>query len=100
MPMRQALAMAIIAPLYLGAAAAAERTALVNRETAACISSAAWREYVQASLTRRGARVSDLCPIRIPARTRVTVVDEDAGHGASEIRHIGKTWFIDEQQLD
>jgi hypothetical protein len=82
------------------ASASAERTSAINRATTACVSWAAWREYGQASLTARGARMSRLCPIRIPAKAKVVVMDEDAGAGASEIRHRGKTWFVDAQRLD
>jgi hypothetical protein len=64
-----------------------------------CTSWAGWREFGQASLTARGARMSEHCPMRLTAGTKVVVVDEDAGEGASEIRHRGKTWFVDAQQL-
>lgn len=81
-------------------AASAERAATVNRNTFACNSWAAWHEYGLASLRPKGARMSKACPLRIAARTRVVVVDEDAGAGASEIRYRGKNWFVDNQRLD
>jgi hypothetical protein len=80
-------------------AASAERIATVRQEAFACTSWAAWREYVAASLTARGARPGKHCPLRIPAKAKVTVVDEDAGAGASEVRYRGRRWFVDEQRL-
>lgn len=44
--------------------------------------------------------MNKLCPIRIAAGTKILVVDEDAGEGASEIRYRGKSWFVDSQRLD
>lgn len=89
-----------VAVLIAGApAAAAERITTVSREAFACTSWAAWREYGQASLRASGARASKVCPIRIAARTKVVVVDEDAGEGASEIRYRAKNWFVDNQRL-
>jgi hypothetical protein len=78
----------------------AERETRTAKAVVACTSWAAWREFGQASLTARGAHMSKLCPIRLSARTKVIVVDDDAGAGASEIRYRGKLWFIDEQALD
>jgi hypothetical protein len=37
--------------------------------------------------------------LRLAAKTKVAVVNEDAGHGASEIRYLDKIWFIDNQRL-
>jgi hypothetical protein len=91
----------IVAALLAGApAAAAERAATVRQETFACTSWAGWREYVQASLTPRGARAGPDCPLRIPAKAKVTLVDGDAGAGAAEVRWRGRTWFVDSQRLD
>lgn len=93
---------AAIAAMLLAAspAAAAERMTTVSREAYACTSWAAWREYGQASLRPSGAWPSKHCPIRISARTKVTVIDEDAGAGSSEIRYRGKRWFVDNQRLN
>jgi hypothetical protein len=92
---------ALIAPTLIGwsPAASAERMTTISREAFVCNSWAAWREYGQASLTARGAQLSKACPLRLAARTRVTVVEEDAEAGASVIRYRGKTWFIDNQRL-
>lgn len=83
-----------------GSASGEERVAVVGQEAYACTSWAAWREYGQASLTPKGARMSKRCPIRIPAKAKVTVVDEDAGEGATEIRYRAKNWFVDSQRLE
>lgn len=80
-------------------AASAERATTVSREAYACTSWAAWREYGQASLTASGARANKDCPLRLSARTKIVVVEEDAGEGASEIRYRGKIWFVDNQRL-
>jgi hypothetical protein len=80
-------------------AASAERMTTTSQQAFICTNWAAWREYGLASLTARGARTSQLCPLRLAARTKVVVVDEDAGAGAAEIRYRGKTWFIDSQRL-
>ncbi len=79
---------------------ATERPTTTNQSAFACSSWAAWREYGLASLSPRGARASKLCPIRLPSGTKVIVIDEEAGEGASEIRYRGKTWFVDNQRLD
>ncbi|RXT46223.1 hypothetical protein B6S44_25690 [Bosea sp. Tri-44] len=90
----------VVAVLILAApAVAAERMTIVSREAFACTNWAAWREYGQASLRASGARASKACPIRLTARTRAVVVDEDAGAGATEIRYRGKAWFVDNQRL-
>jgi len=83
----------------LSYARAAERTAEITHETFACMSWAAWHDYGLASLTAKGARASKLCPIRIPAKSKVVVVEDDAGEGASEITFQGKHWFIDNARL-
>lgn len=80
--------------------AAAERATRIARDAYACTSWAAWREYGQASLRPEGARASRLCPIRIAPGTKVVVIEEDAGEGASEIRYRGKSWFVDNQRLN
>jgi hypothetical protein len=90
------LAAALIGPTT---AASAERTTTTTREAFVCVSWAAWREYGLASLTARGARMSPSCPLRLSARTKVVIVDDDAGAGATEIRYRGKTWFVDSQRL-
>lgn len=92
-------ALAIVAVSSAAPALSAERQTTVAREAYACDSWAAWREYGQASLTQRGARASGACPIRLAPETRVTVIDNDAGEGAAEIRHGGRMWFVDEQRL-
>ena len=81
-------------------AAAAERMTTISRDAYICVSWAAWREYGLASLSPRGARMSKFCSLRLAAQTKVTVVDEDAGAGASEIRYQGKSWFVDNQRLN
>ncbi len=91
--------MALAAQIAAGPAFAQDRMTTIARETFACTSWAAWREYVQASLRPKGARMSRHCPIRIAARSRVIVVDDDAGHGAAEVRLGGKTWFVDGDKL-
>ncbi len=80
-------------------AASAERMATISREAFACVSWAAWHEYGLASLTARGARMGKSCPLRLAAGTKVVVVDEDAGAGASEIRFRRQNWFVDSQRL-
>jgi hypothetical protein len=93
--------LAVIAALLgCSPASSAERVTTVRQEAFACTSWAAWREYGAASLTARGARPSRHCPLRIPAKARVAVVDEDAGAGASEVRYKGRRWFVDNQRLD
>lgn len=77
-PFRALIALALTA---WSAPAFAERETRTATATVACVNWAAWREFGQASLTARGARMGELCPIRIPARARVIVVDEDAGAG-------------------
>lgn len=83
-----------------GSASCEERVAVVGQEAYACKSWAAWREYGQASLTPKGARMGRDCPIRIPAKAAVTVIEEDAGEGATEIRYKAKNWFVDSQRLE
>ncbi len=93
-------AVLITAALIAGSpAVAAERMTTLNRETFICVSWAGWHEYGLASLTAKGARMSKHCPRRLAAGTKVVVVEEDAGAGASEIRYRGKTWFVDNQRL-
>lgn len=91
-----ALVLAGIAP----AQAEPERETTVGREAFVCTSWAAWHEYTLASLTAKGGRISHLCPIRLAAKTRVVIVEEDAGYGASEIRYQGKRWFVDNDRLN
>ncbi|MFC3692070.1 hypothetical protein ACFOWB_07535 [Chenggangzhangella methanolivorans] len=100
--MAEATRIAVVFALLASAgdASAAEREAIVGRDAYACASWAAWREYGQASLAPKGARASKACPIRIRVGRKVTVVEEDAGEGASEIRYGNKTWFVDSQRLD
>ncbi|MGL4239909.1 MAG: hypothetical protein ACRCTI_02225, partial [Beijerinckiaceae bacterium] len=81
-------------------AMAAEREAAMRREAFACTSWAGWREYVQASLTQRGARADARCPVRIPAGAKVTVIDDDAGNGAAEVRWRGKRWYVDADRVE
>jgi hypothetical protein len=90
----------IIASLSVWApAASAERMTTTSQEAFICVNWAAWREYGLASLTSSGAHMSKTCPSRLAAGTKVVVVEEDAGAGASKIRYQGKTWFIDNQRL-
>jgi hypothetical protein len=79
--------------------ASAQRMTTISQEAFVCTSWAGWREYVQASLTARGARPSKACPRRLARGTKVTVTQEDAGAGASQVSHRGKIWFIDNQRL-
>ncbi len=99
-----ASARAVIAAALLGWPAAApgasERMTVLLRPATACVSWAAWREHGQASLTTKGARRDRHCPIRLAAKTRVSVIEEDAGEGASRIRHLGQIWFVDAQELE
>ncbi len=81
-------------------ATSAERITTISQEAFVCVNWAAWREYGQASLTARGAQMSKACPLRLAAKTKVVVVDEDAGGGASAIRYRDKIWFIDNQRLN
>jgi membrane protein implicated in regulation of membrane protease activity len=98
--MRRLLGMiALVAQFGAGSAWSQDRMVTLVRSTLACTSWAAWRESVQASLTPTGARMSRHCPIRIAAGSRVIVVDDDAGHGAAEVRRGGKTWFVDGDKL-
>jgi hypothetical protein len=86
--------------LSVSIAVAAERSAvIVDRDAFACTSWAAWHEYTLASLTPKGARVSKLCPIRLKTGTRVDVVEEDSGEGASRVKAAGKEWYVDAQRL-
>jgi hypothetical protein len=79
---------------------AAERSAvIVDRDAFACTSWAAWHDYTLASLTPKGARVSKLCPIRLKPGTRVEVLEDDSGEGASFVRAAGKEWYVDAQRL-
>jgi hypothetical protein len=89
----------VVPQIALTPVASAERMTTISQEAFVCISWAAWREYGLASLTARGAQMSKACPLRLTAKTKVVVVNEDAGHGASEIRYRDKTWFIDNQRL-
>jgi hypothetical protein len=83
-----------------GAMIAAERSAVIVDDGAfACTSWAAWHEYTLASLTPKAARVSKLCPIRLKPGTRVDVVEEDSGEGASRVKAAGKDWYVDAQRL-
>jgi hypothetical protein len=43
--------------------------------------------------------MSKLCPIRLKGGTRVEVIEDDAGGGASLVKAHGKTWYIDNQRL-
>jgi hypothetical protein len=89
----------VVPQITLIPAASAERMTTISQEAFICINWAAWHEYGLASLTARGARMSKACPLRLAAKTKVAVVNEDAGHGASEIRYLDKIWFIDNQRL-
>jgi hypothetical protein len=80
-------------------AASGERLTTTGQEAFVCVSWGAWREYGLASLSARGARMSTFCPRRLATGTRVVVVEEDAGGGASIIRYRRKSWFIDNQRL-
>jgi len=80
-------------------AIAAEQTKTVAKETYACVSWAAWHDYSQASLTAKGARASKLCPIRIAAKSKVILVEDDAGEGASQVSYQGKDWYVDADAL-
>jgi hypothetical protein len=93
-------ALIAIALTAWAAPAFAERETRTAKPVVACTSWAAWREFGQASLTARGARMSKHCPVRLAAGAKVVVVDEDAGAGASEIRFRGRIWFVDAQRLD
>ncbi len=92
-------AMIVVALIALTSAASAERMTTISRSAFACVSWAAWHEYGLASLTTQGAQMSKSCPLRLATKTKVVVVDEDAGEGASEIRYRGKNWFVDNQRL-
>jgi hypothetical protein len=96
------LRVVIFQPLFLLAtmAVAAERTAVIDNTGAfGCTSWAAWHEYTLASLTSKGAHMSKLCPIRLKAGTRVEVIEEDSGEGASLVRAGGMQWYVDNQRL-
>jgi len=80
-------------------AAAAEPARTVAQDAFACVSWAAWHEYSLASLTPKGARSSRFCPRRLAAGTKVLLVEDDAGEGASRIRYRGQVWFIYSQRL-
>jgi hypothetical protein len=99
MSLKPKAAVALAALTMTAPALGAERPTTISRDAFACSSWAAWREYGQASVTARGARPSKLCPLRLAAKTKVVVIDEDAGEGASEIRYRGKSWFVDNQRL-
>ena len=96
-----AIVSAALAALLAGVPSfAAERPTTISRYTFACVNWAAWHEYGLASLRPQGAQVSKLCPLRLKRGTRVVVVEDDAGAGASEIRYRNRNWFVDNQALD
>lgn len=99
MSLKPKAAIAIAALTMTAPALSAERPTAIGRDAFACSSWAAWHEYGLASLTAGGARASKLCPLRLAAGTKVGVVEEDAGEGASAIRYRGKIWFVDNQRL-
>ena len=99
MSLKSRAALIVVASIGLTSAASAERMTTIRQLAFACVNWAAWHEYGLASLTPQGARMGKLCPLRIAAKAKVIVVDEDAGAGASEIRYRGKNWFVDNQAL-
>jgi hypothetical protein len=80
-------------------APAIARTAVVSPDAPACKSWAAWREWVQASLTAKGASLNKNCPAYIGKGTRVDVIEADDGEGAATIGWRGRTWFTHADRL-
>jgi hypothetical protein len=93
----------IAAPLALVAlfhgAPAQAKTAVATQDTPACTSWAAWREWVQASLTAKGAGPNKNCPAYIDKGTKVEVIEADDGEGAATVRWRDKTWFTHADRL-
>ncbi len=86
----------LLMALSASIAVAAARTAVVDSPgTFACSSWAAWHEYTLASLTRKGAHMSKPCPIRLKGGTRVEVIEDDAGYGASLVESPSQNFMWD-----
>lgn len=92
------IAAGALAALALCAPAAA-KTARVTQETPACTSWAGWHEWVQASLTPKGAGLNRNCPTSIEKGATVEVIEEDDGAGAATIRWRNRTWFTHADRL-
>ena len=75
------------------------RMARVTQDTPACTNWAGWREWVQASLTPKGARPNKFCPSYLRKGSKVEIVEEDAGEGATSVRWQGKVWYTHGDRL-
>jgi hypothetical protein len=74
------------------------RPGVIKAETYACTSWGAAHEYTLQSLTPKGGQFSKNCPIRLPAGTKVDVVNED-DEGYAVVTHRGKTWWVDGERV-
>jgi hypothetical protein len=73
---------------------------IVKGGTFACRNWAAWHDFTLASLTSAGASYGRGCPIRLKGGSKVEIVEDDAGAGASVVRSHGKEWYVDNQALE
>ena len=78
--------------------AADARPGVIKAETYACTSWGAAHEYTLQSLTPKGGQINKNCPIRLPAGTKVDVVNED-DEGYAVVMHHGKTWWVDGERV-
>ena len=90
----------LVGPILLLATPSLAKTAVVNHATPACTSWAGWHDWLQASLTPKGARLNRSCPDYIAKGTRVEVIEDDDGEGAATIRWKNRTWFTHADRLE
>ena len=90
---------AIALALFAYAAPALAKTAIVTQDTPACTSWAAWRDWVRASLTTKGAALNRHCPRYIDKGTKVELIEANEGEGVASVRWRGKRWFTHEDRL-
>ena len=90
----------VVFPVLLLATPTVAKTAVVSQQTPACTSWAGWHDWLQASLTPRGARLNRSCPDYIAKGTRVEVIEDDDGVGAATIRWKNRTWFTHADRLE
>lgn len=98
MPFSKSLAVSGVLASLAFCAPAFAKTAIVTQETPACMSWAGWHEWVQASLTAKGAGFNNNCPTAIGKGTKVEFVEDD-DDGAAVIRWRDKTWFTHGERL-
>ena len=90
---------AVIAALLISSPALA-KDVRVTQDAPACTSWAGWREWVQASLTEKGAQLNTHCPAYIDKGAKVEVIEADDGAGAATVRWRGKEWVTHADRLD